>query len=298
MPRDNGKTIRRLEAIRLLNDLLTQITNVVPTLPHPVSAISSTTAKILEIALTVLRNKDGIMELAKSCHEVTTMVIDRTITFQDTNLLDDIAELQEILNDIESTIQKYKKRRTFMSILAANSDKEDIIRCQKRMQHMLTVFTAARAVETQQSVAVLQEGSMEIQQGVVMLQESAVVVQQAVAVTRKKVNSVVVAVQQGGAMLQESAVVVQQARGVAMLQESSFVAQQSSTRIEKTVNKIVSTLDSTIPRNNDKPANSESNQISQQGRKLLISYQTPTGVGPEIAFAGISAFFLKSIIES
>ncbi|KAF8985218.1 hypothetical protein BDQ17DRAFT_1335944 [Cyathus striatus] len=269
MPRDNGKTIRRLEAARLLNDLLTQLTNVIPMVPHPVSTISSTTAKILEIALTVLRNKDGITELAKSCHEVTTMVINRAVVpTQDTNLLDDIAELQEVLNDIQSTIQKYTKRRKFMSILAANSDKEDIIRCQKRLQHMLAVFMAARTVETQQI---------------------SVIVQQTVVDTSKKVDSVAVKVQQGVATLQESAVEVQQ--GVAILQDNSAVIQQTVVDTSKKVDLlIVSALESPISRNSDKPAN-DNDQTSQQGRKLLISYQTPTGMGLEIALAGVSAFF-------
>ncbi|KAF8985217.1 hypothetical protein BDQ17DRAFT_1335943 [Cyathus striatus] len=176
-----------------------------------------------------------------------------------------------------------------MSILAANSDKEDITRCQKRMQHMLAVFTAARAVETQKGVAVLQEGSVEIQQGVVMLQERAVVVQQTVVDTSKKVDSVAVEVHEGVATLQESAVKVQQ--GMAMLQDNSAVVQKTVVDTSKKVDLlIVSALESPNSRKNDKPAN-ENNQTSQQGRKLLISYQTPTGVGPEIAFAGISAFF-------
>ncbi|KAF8988734.1 hypothetical protein BDQ17DRAFT_1373875 [Cyathus striatus] len=127
MPRNNKKTTRRFQSARAVTTIAQDLTSLTPSLPVQADTILSTTSKIFEIALTVLRNKEEIMELVHSCNQVTKMVTERAVhSPQDSKLQVDIAELQELLNDIQSMVQKFTRRRKVALILAANADKEDI----------------------------------------------------------------------------------------------------------------------------------------------------------------------------
>ncbi|KAF8985222.1 hypothetical protein BDQ17DRAFT_1376958 [Cyathus striatus] len=240
MPRDKAKTIRLLESTRTIVDLIAQLTNVVPSIPHPLSTASSVTIKILEIALTVVRNKGDIRELAQSCHQVTRMIIDRAgASPPDSTLQEHVAELNEFLNEILSMVNKFESRSKLIAVLAANNDKEEITRAQRRTQHMLGVFSAAWAVEIQQGVVETQQNVLEVHQRTGELQQHVVRIEQTVVETRDLI--------------------------------------------------IVSTLDTAAVRDRKKAKETELQSASR--RALTISYQTPAGVGPEVAFAGVSAFF-------
>ncbi|KAF8997055.1 hypothetical protein BDQ17DRAFT_1429263 [Cyathus striatus] len=152
MPRDKAKNTHLLESTHTIVNLFTQLTNVIPSLPHPLGAVSSVTVKILEIALTVVRNKGDIRELAQSCHQVMRMVIGRAgASPPDSALQEHILELEEFLNEILSMIKKFEKRLKIIAVLAVNNDKEEIMRAQRRIQLMLGVFSTARAVDIQQN---------------------------------------------------------------------------------------------------------------------------------------------------
>ncbi|KAF8978735.1 hypothetical protein BDQ17DRAFT_1439927 [Cyathus striatus] len=96
MPRNNKKTTRRFQSARAVTTIAQDLTSLTPSLPVQADTILSTTSKIFEIALTVLRNKEEIMELVHSCNQVTKMVTERAVhSPQDSKLQVDIAELQE-----------------------------------------------------------------------------------------------------------------------------------------------------------------------------------------------------------
>ncbi|KAF8991163.1 hypothetical protein BDQ17DRAFT_1371047 [Cyathus striatus] len=155
MPLSNSKNIRRLKLAQSIATFITELSDAIPFLPSPVKGIASTTGKILEVSLTVLRNKDDVMGLAKFSMDVTEMVIDRAqrVPILTSQLQEDIVKLEGVLNEISTIVDKFRSRNTLKRILGSNSDKEEIKRVKTRLSDMLDVFNAARAVEIQQSAA-------------------------------------------------------------------------------------------------------------------------------------------------
>ncbi|KAF8994957.1 hypothetical protein BDQ17DRAFT_1545357 [Cyathus striatus] len=155
MPRSNAKKVRNCETALLITELIKDITDTFPLLPNFVSPISSTVAKVLQISLTVMRNEDQIQELAVFALEVTAMVVERAEMFQvlESQLHQDIVELQKVLDQIYAMIEKFEKRNRFKAVLRANSDKEEIAKAEKQLAKLLSIFSAPRAVEIQHSAA-------------------------------------------------------------------------------------------------------------------------------------------------
>ncbi|KAF8997432.1 hypothetical protein BDQ17DRAFT_1329420 [Cyathus striatus] len=192
MPRNNKKTTRRLQSAHAVTTIAQDFTSLTPSLPVQAGTIFSTTSKIFEIALTVLRNKEEIMELAHSCNQVNKMVMECAVRSpQDSQLQVDIAELQVLLNNIQSMVQKFIRHRKFALILAANTDKKEINRTRKQLQHMLGVFGAAQAIEIQQGVVATQKNTLDIQHRTVGIQEGIIRSQQTADAIHRNVVKIV-----------------------------------------------------------------------------------------------------------
>ncbi|KAF8983194.1 hypothetical protein BDQ17DRAFT_1415740 [Cyathus striatus] len=159
MARTNDKTVRRMESVLVITTLAKEIT---------INAISS-----LAIPVQQWNLRSPTIKIVIECAAFSS---------QGTNLQADIAELQTC---VVFMVQMYTKRRKTTRILATNADKEDIIKMQRlALHHMLDVFTAARAIEIQQTTDDIQHTVLHIVQGTDELQQNMIQIEQIAVETK------------------------------------------------------------------------------------------------------------------